>query len=332
MSTANGAGQTNWKNVNKWHRVSKNCTGWTSDYLKANLKGVSVDGADGLSAAVTSVTGVSGDVELNQRKGKLITIFDLSINLAWEATTASGDKVTGRLHLPECMNDQDLDDIESQAQVTVDGENKAVKDLVTKKLVPEISKKVLQFPGDLIEFNRKDVYIEKQDMVGHPVLPLHPGKSSSPFPAQKSASSSAPESSSVKGGLVTVNQNVEFVCAPEDVYRAFVDQGRVNVWTRAPAKVEEKVGGRYEVMGGNVTGEFKELVPNQRIVLSWRLSSWPSEHFSTVRINLERLEGSTKLLLEQSGVPIGEKDDVADGWEKKFWNPMKGIFGWGAVF
>ncbi|KAJ3341841.1 hypothetical protein HDU93_003962 [Gonapodya sp. JEL0774] len=312
-------------------RVSKNCTQWTSDYLKTNLKEVSVEGADGTTAKVNTVTSVTGDVELNQRKGKLITIFDLAVNFSWEAQIPAGDKFTGRVTFPECMNDQDTDDMEGQAQITIDGDaasDSKIRDLIKKKLVPAVGKRIFQFQEDLIEFNRKDVYIEKHDMVGHPVLPTHPGKSSSPSPAKSTPASD----STVKGSTTTVVQTVEFVCAPEELYRALVDQSRVVVWTRGPARVDERVGGRYEVMGGNVSGEFKELTPNQRIVLSWRLSSWAAGHLSTVTIDLERLDGSTKLKLVQTGVPIGEKDEVADGWEKKFWHPIKGIFGWGAVF
>ena len=58
---------------------------------------------------------IAGDVDLNQRKGKIITIFDLEMKLKWEGTmmlwgfayslgtNPEGKKAKGTIHIPEFM-------------------------------------------------------------------------------------------------------------------------------------------------------------------------------------------------------------------------------------
>jgi activator of HSP90 ATPase len=84
-TAAQGAHSTNWKNVNNWHWVEKNCLPWAQEYLAGKLTGLQVTRGS-LTVQIESVASVSGDVDLNQRKGKVITIYDLAINLDWKGT------------------------------------------------------------------------------------------------------------------------------------------------------------------------------------------------------------------------------------------------------
>lgn len=69
----------------------------------------------------------TGDVDLNQRKGKIITIYDVVLKLAWKGkwidfvsllyfwhvyigTLADGTEITGTLFIPEIAHDTDSDD------------------------------------------------------------------------------------------------------------------------------------------------------------------------------------------------------------------------------
>src|SRR4051794_6316165 len=150
-------------------------------------------------------------------------------------TTASG-----RITFPECMNDQEADDIEAQVSTESDTPDKApIRELVRKKLVEEVKKKIMGFPEELIDckcsfgsrvwirvpssnsfvlpsipppksVNRKDVYIEKTDMTGHPVLAAHPHPPATPPPSKPPP---PPQQSAIKGALTTVTQDLEFVCS-----------------------------------------------------------------------------------------------------------------------
>lgn len=56
---------------------------------------------------------------------------------------------------------------------------------------------------------------------------------------------------------------------------SFCSLQRVSAFTRAKATVVAKPGGKFSMLGGNITGEFVELIPERKIVQKWRFSSWP---------------------------------------------------------
>jgi activator of HSP90 ATPase len=147
----NAPGQTNWKNVNNWHWVEKNCLPWATDYLKTSLPGLQAESSSIGKVAVTAVSNVSGDVDLNQRKGRLLSIFDLELKLEWKGTHVDGTEAKGTLAIPEFMHDS----TEIEADVSVEGGNPQ-KDAL-KRLVRTELKKIIQtalianFAKDLVE-------------------------------------------------------------------------------------------------------------------------------------------------------------------------------------
>lgn len=70
-------------NPNNWHWVNKDVGPWAKDYLDSQVQTVSAE-EDGVSAKVTKLTSMDGDVDVSQRKGKVITIFDVSLRLEYE--------------------------------------------------------------------------------------------------------------------------------------------------------------------------------------------------------------------------------------------------------
>ena len=75
-------------NPNNWHWVTKDAAPWAKEWLDEECKKVSAE-EDGVSAQVTRVSSVDGDVEVSQRKGKVITIFDVALQLEYEGMTVS---------------------------------------------------------------------------------------------------------------------------------------------------------------------------------------------------------------------------------------------------
>lgn len=83
--------QTNWKNVNNWHWIEKNCLPWTRDYFREHLTQLHYQSADGgPSVKITGVSKCDGDVDLNMRKGKLIYLFDLKMCIQWTGIVSIG--------------------------------------------------------------------------------------------------------------------------------------------------------------------------------------------------------------------------------------------------
>lgn len=75
-------------NPNNWHWVNKDVRPWAKDYLEEQVVGISAEDGE-VSAKITKLTSMDGDVDVSQRKGKVITIFDVSVRLDYEGTRSS---------------------------------------------------------------------------------------------------------------------------------------------------------------------------------------------------------------------------------------------------
>ena len=80
-------------NPNNWHWVNKDTSEWAKEYLDKNLAGTSAEEGD-VSALVKRVVSMDGDVDVSQRKGKVITLFDVKLQLEYEGKTQ--DETDGR--------------------------------------------------------------------------------------------------------------------------------------------------------------------------------------------------------------------------------------------
>lgn len=69
-------------NPNNWHWVNKDARPWAREYLKKNLTVISAE-EGGVSAKVDKVLSMDGDVDVSQRKGKVITLFDVKLSLEY---------------------------------------------------------------------------------------------------------------------------------------------------------------------------------------------------------------------------------------------------------
>ena len=67
------------------HWVNKDVREWAREYLDKNLVGVKAEQGD-VSADITKVMSMDGDVDVSQRKGKVITLFDVKLQLEYEGT------------------------------------------------------------------------------------------------------------------------------------------------------------------------------------------------------------------------------------------------------
>jgi len=74
-------------------------------------------------------------------------------------------------------------------------------------------------------------------------------------------------------------------------------------FTNGSGKIDPKVGGLFEMFGGNVHGKIVELQEPTKIVQEWRFKSWPDGHFSRVTFSIQQKDDSTEIVVSQKGVP-----------------------------
>jgi activator of HSP90 ATPase len=121
-----------------------------------------------------------------------------------------------------------------------------------------------------------------------------------------------------------IEQIVIFRASPHEVYEALMDSVRHADFTNSPAEISREVGGDYMAYGGYIIGQNLELVPDQKIVQSWRAMDWPEEQVSVVTFWLTELPGGgTHLNFSHHDVPDGTEDEFTQGWIENYWEPLK---------
>ena len=113
----------------------------------------------------------------------------------------------------------------------------------------------------------------------------------------------------------TIEQTVTFDTSPHDVYEALMDSEKHSRFSGAKATISREVGGSFTAYDGALSGTILDLVPDVKIVQSWRGSDdgWPPDHYSTATFSLEAIDGGTRLTFVQTGVPEASFEQISQG-------------------
>jgi uncharacterized protein YndB with AHSA1/START domain len=127
---------------------------------------------------------------------------------------------------------------------------------------------------------------------------------------------------------------VRILRAPaERVWRALFDPAAIAKWnppdgfTAIVHELDARVGGRFRISFVNLTtgnahtfgGEYRELVPNEKMVATDRFedANLPGEIVTTY--NLRSVSTGTELTVEQAGLPdVIPADACRLGWQQSF--------------
>jgi activator of HSP90 ATPase len=93
-------------NPNNWHWVSKNTSQWAQEWFQENLTKLSAQDEE-VTAKINKVLSMDGDVDVSQRKGKVITIFDVKLVLEYSGSAPEAGDVSGTITIPEVAHDTD---------------------------------------------------------------------------------------------------------------------------------------------------------------------------------------------------------------------------------
>jgi activator of HSP90 ATPase len=122
-----------------------------------------------------------------------------------------------------------------------------------------------------------------------------------------------------------LKQTATFKASPHAVYEILMDEKQHGAFTGGEAKISRKVGGKFSVSGGDIQGVNLELLPDKKIVQTWRYSDWPEGHYSTATFSLEPTTKGTKLTFSQTDIPEDKFENIKQGWKDYYWEPMKAM-------
>ena len=102
-----------------------------------------------------------------------------------------------------------------------------------------------------------------------------------------------------------IEQTVTFPkVKPADLYALFMNSAKHTAATNAPAKISSKIGGKWSAFGAMILGKNLALVPNRRIVQSWRSSAWKKTDLDSILIvSFEKSPDGATAHLVHVGVP-----------------------------
>ncbi len=68
----------------------------------------------------------------------------------------------------------------------------------------------------------------------------------------------------------TIEQTVTFRARPHEVYEALMDSEKHSQFTGAQASISREIGSSFTAYDGALSGTILEVVPDSKIVQSWR--------------------------------------------------------------
>ncbi|XP_040267559.1 activator of 90 kDa heat shock protein ATPase homolog 1 [Bufo bufo] len=314
-------------NVNNWHWTERDATAWSTDKLKELFLAVSVQGEQG-TCEVTEVSKLDGEASINNRKGKLIFFYEWDIKLDWTGHSTSGVKYKGHVEIPNLSDENDPSEVEIRVSLAKDEPDTSLTELMRKSGVQRLREAVGQYIATL-----------KSEFTQGMILPTENGESHAAVMdvKQKAAPGSTQDkmvtcpTTGVKIPTCKVSMKETFLTSPEELYRVLTQQELVQGFTHAPATVTAEKGGKFQLLGGNVSGEFMEVESEKRIVMSWRFKTWPAGHHATITLTFTDKGGETELRMEARGVPQSEEQHLKDGWKRYYFDGIKQTFGFGAM-
>ena len=123
----------------------------------------------------------------------------------------------------------------------------------------------------------------------------------------------------------TISQKVVFKnTTPKALYDLYMNPKKHAMISGAPAKMPSKVGAKFSLFGGYMTGENLHLIKDKLIVQTWRAQSWDKKDVdSTFIISLEPKGKDVVLQAIHANVPDKHEASLSKGWNEHYWNPWK---------
>lgn len=142
-------------NVNNWHWTEKEASPWSRETFDVLFKGMIIEQSSIGKVTIDSLGTIQGEACINNRKAKLIYIYDWDIELKWTGRVNGNDQmVGGMIRIPNLSDENDIDEID--VSVTINDDD--------KKAHPDISealKEMVRKEGTKLLRHKCEQYIQK---------------------------------------------------------------------------------------------------------------------------------------------------------------------------
>ncbi len=121
--------------------------------------------------------------------------------------------------------------------------------------------------------------------------------------------------------MKSLKQDYKIKSSLKSVWDALTNPRIIKKWGAGPAKMKAEEGYKFSLWGGDIHGVNTKVVPEKLLEQDWMAGKW--DEYSKVTYKLSHKDGVTKVNLIQTGIPIAEYKDIADGWDRYYFREMK---------
>lgn len=125
--------------------------------------------------------------------------------------------------------------------------------------------------------------------------------------------------------MKTIKQTYQIKASVEKVWEALVNPKIIEKWSGAGAKMDAKVGTKFELWNGDIHGTNTEVVDppagGKKLVQDWYGGDWAEPSKAT--FILKENDGETEVSLVNENVPDDAADDIDDGWTRYYLGEIK---------
>jgi len=261
----------------------------------------------------------------------LIFFYEWHIKLSWEGSLTDGETdIKGTIEIPNLSEEHSAEEVDIDVSVKDKGDDAyKLKEMVRLTGSKIIRKQLAIYISDLREeFSKGMILPSKNNKPNSDKIKTNEKENVAKKVLSQSVES---KTTGVKITTKKLTSKVDFQCPPPLLYRSLTEKEMVQAFTQgAVNEYNCEKGGKFSLYGNSISGEFVDLVLNEKIKMRWRLKDWPPAHYSEVTLVLEDRDGSTQLNLTQSGIPSSDFDRTKDGWRNFYWDRIRQIFGFDA--
>lgn len=121
----------------------------------------------------------------------------------------------------------------------------------------------------------------------------------------------------------TIIQRVKFRATPKALFEMYMDSKKHTAATEASAKLSRKPGGLWKAHSGMIGGKNLLIVPDQKIVQTWRAGFWTKDELSILIMTFDKAPGGAVVEIVHVGVPQHDQKGVRNGWPNYYWKRWK---------
>jgi activator of HSP90 ATPase len=121
-----------------------------------------------------------------------------------------------------------------------------------------------------------------------------------------------------------IHQSVKLPASSEELYKTFLDSKKHTAMTGMPARISNKIGGKWSAFGGSIWGRNIMFIPGKMIVQSWRSTAFKKTDMDSVLVvTFTKVSGGARIDLVHVNVSESDHKGATNGWRQYYWVPWR---------